>query len=87
MKPSKFGSIVDANPAPARPTAVVVDMLTSDQKPKKRTPANAKTVMTGFRTSAKEKFALRQLALDSNLSVQELIREAIALYKETRGTR
>lgn len=75
---------------PASPLKEKVNLLTSDKsigKPAKKPPPSALLCQLAVRMTKAERKRIQKLALELDLTVQDLVIAAIADYREKRGLR
>ena len=69
------------------------ELLTTDAKrdpldhPSGRKNAMDEYVMVGIRMTRRQRKATKQLAADLEITIQELVRQAIVMYRDSKGQR
>lgn len=74
-------------PTPAAAMPPVVNKLSSEPESTKRRPPSREKVLVAFRMTRADKKSLEQLALDLDMTVQDLLHDAIASYRREKGLR
>lgn len=73
-------------PLPTKDPEPVVTVLTSEQEVKKK-PPSWNLCQVAVRMTKSERKRLQRAALDSDMTVQELVMDALREYRERRGLR
>ena len=85
MKNTSLATLSPAfKPAPTKVSLENVTLLTSDVVNKK---AKDSICQVAIRMTRKERLHLQKVALDSEITVQDLLMQALAEYKAKRGIR